>query len=80
MKTASRSFQGRFPVSCREQNSQNVSDCLEGEAGNRPFDVSATAWMIGQGVRYLNTAGKEGELAYHGSRRCAFAARTSSKP
>jgi len=39
-------------------------DCLEVEAGKHPFDVSATAWLVGEGVRYLNTADKEGELAY----------------
>jgi hypothetical protein len=51
-------------MSCEEQTSRSGGDCLEVEAGNRPFDVSATTWLIGQGVRYLNTAEKEGELAY----------------
>ena len=51
-------------MACRDQASRNNGDCLECEAGSRPFDASATAWLIGQGVRYLNTAGKESELAY----------------
>lgn len=51
-------------MSCDEQTPRSDGDCLEVDVGNRPFDVSATAWLIGQGVRYLNTAGKEGELAY----------------
>jgi hypothetical protein len=39
-------------------------DSLETFSGERPFDLSATAWLIGQGTRYLNTSDKEGELAY----------------
>jgi hypothetical protein len=39
-------------------------DSVEGMPGDRPFDVSATAWLVGEGIRYLNTPGKEGELAY----------------
>jgi hypothetical protein len=39
-------------------------DRLERGGARRPFDHSATAWLIGQGVRHLNTADKEGELAY----------------
>jgi hypothetical protein len=31
---------------------------------NRIFDKSATAWLLSQAVRFLNTADKEGELAY----------------
>lgn len=49
---------------CEKQTSRNRGDCLEGGATDRPFDVSATAWLVGQGVRYLNAADKEGELAY----------------
>lgn len=49
---------------CEEQASGSGGDRLEGTTGSRPFDVSATAWLVGQGVRYLNTADKEGELAY----------------
>jgi hypothetical protein len=51
-------------MSCEKQASRNGGDCLEVGAGSRPFDGSATAWLVGQGVRYLNTADKEGELAY----------------
>jgi hypothetical protein len=40
------------------------SDRLELGGERRSFDHSATAWLIGQGVRYLNTGDKEGELAY----------------
>ena len=39
-------------------------DSVEGTPGGRPFDVSATAWLVSEGVRHLNTPGKEGELAY----------------
>jgi len=52
-------------MSCEKQPSRSGGDCLELiDAGNRPFDFSATGWLVGQGVRYLNTVGKEGELAY----------------
>jgi len=51
-------------MSCEKQTSRGGGDSLEVDAGNRPFDISATAWLVGQGVRYLNTADKEGELAY----------------
>ena len=51
-------------MSCEKQTSVSGGDCLEIGAENRPFDGSATAWLVGQGVHYLNTAGKEGELAY----------------
>jgi hypothetical protein len=51
-------------MSCENQTSRGSGDSLEVNAGNRPFDISATAWLVGQGVRYLNTADKEGELAY----------------
>jgi len=46
------------------QMSRRGGDDLEVDAGTRPFDISATAWLVGQSVRYLNTADKEGELAY----------------
>ena len=39
-------------------------DSLAVNGASRPFDGSASAWLLGQGVRYLNTADKEGELAY----------------
>lgn len=48
---------------CREKQASRNGDCLEVGAGSRPFDGSATAWLVGQGVRYLNTADKEGGLA-----------------
>lgn len=51
-------------MSCEKETPGRSGDCLEGDAGNRPFDVSATAWLVGQAVRALNTAGKEGELEY----------------
>jgi hypothetical protein len=54
-------------MSCQNPTSQSSDgggDRLEAGAGRRPFDHSATAWLVGQGVRYLNAADKEGELAY----------------
>jgi len=39
-------------------------DRLELVAGERPFDLSATEWLVGQGVRYLNTDDDEGKIAY----------------
>ena len=49
---------------CDDQTPRDGGDSLEVSASSRPFDTSATAWLVGQGVRYLNTADKEGELAY----------------
>jgi hypothetical protein len=49
---------------CNDQTPRGGGDSLEVSASSRPFDTSATAWLVGQGVRYLNTADKEGELAY----------------
>lgn len=51
-------------MNCNDQTLKGGGDCLVVEEGDRPYDVSATAWLVGQGVRYLNTADKEGELAY----------------
>jgi len=51
-------------MSCKDQASSNGGDCLEVDAEINPFDASSTAWLVGQAVRYLNTAGKEGELGY----------------
>jgi hypothetical protein len=52
-------------MSCENHASDGGGgDRLDGNPGDRPFDRSATAWLIGQGVRALNTADKEGELAY----------------
>ena len=51
-------------MSCENQTMTGGGDSLEVSGTSRPFDISATAWLVGQGVRYLNTADKEGELAY----------------
>jgi hypothetical protein len=51
-------------MSPEEKERASGSDSVEGMPGERPFDVSATAWLVGEGVRYLNTPSKEGELAY----------------
>ena len=51
-------------MDCGQSTSSDGSDRLEVVAGARLFDRSATAWLLGQAVRYLNTADKEGELAY----------------
>lgn len=40
------------------------SDRLEGGDVHRHLDGSSTKWLIGQGVKYLNSAGKEAELNY----------------
>lgn len=49
---------------CEEQTSSGDSDRLDVKAAIRPFDKSATAWLLGQAVRHLNTASKEGEFEY----------------
>lgn len=46
------------------QTLRRGGDNLEVNTGSRPFDISATAWLVGQGMHYLNTADKEGDLAY----------------
>jgi hypothetical protein len=51
-------------MTCERQPSSGESDSLEVKAAIRPLDKSATAWLLGQAVRYLNTAGKEGEFEY----------------
>lgn len=51
-------------MSCEKQSSRDGSDSLEVIEPARLFDRSATAWLLGQAVRYLNAADKEGELAY----------------
>jgi hypothetical protein len=51
-------------MSNEKQATKSSSDRLRVDIGSRPPDVSATAWLIGEGVRYLNTASKEGEIAY----------------
>ena len=49
---------------CCADASKDGSDNLEVGSVSRPFDGSATAWLLSQAVRYLNTADKEGEFAY----------------
>lgn len=60
---------------CAQQTSGDGSDTLQVVDSPRLFDRAATAWLLGQAVRYLNTADKEGELAYarivEVLRRCA---------
>jgi hypothetical protein len=57
--------EGAMSCGCRTSDpSGRVSDQLETGGARRPFDHSATAWLVGQGVRYLNADDKEGELAY----------------
>lgn len=51
-------------MSCKDGGSNDGSDGLESRGESRPFDISATAWLLGQGVRYLNTVDKDGELSY----------------
>lgn len=51
-------------MSCQEKASSDGSDSLEVVAATRLFDKSATAWLLSQAVSYLNSADKEGELAY----------------
>src|SRR5215813_8245372 len=54
----------RNHMNCDHPTSKDGSDTLEVIAATRLFDKSATAWLLGQAVRYLNSADKEGELAY----------------
>lgn len=62
-------------MSCEEQNLKGNSDALEAKAAARPFDRSATGWLLGQAVHHLNAAGKEAEFEYSRVvevlRRCA---------
>jgi hypothetical protein len=51
-------------VERQEPTRRTATDSVEGVPGDRPFDVSATASLVGEAVRALNSAGKEGELAY----------------
>lgn len=51
-------------MSCENQTSKGDSDSLEVKAVVRPFDRSATGWLLGQAVHYLNTADKGGEFEY----------------
>lgn len=52
---------------CEQGNvvgSGDGSDRLDGGEIKRLFDGSATAWLVGQGVRCLNRADKEAEFTY----------------
>jgi hypothetical protein len=49
---------------CCADASTDGSDSLEVGSVSRLFDETATAWLLSQAVRYLNTADKEGEFAY----------------
>ncbi len=51
-------------MSCENKISRGGGDSLEVNEESRQFDKSTTAWLLGQAVRYLNTADKEGEFAY----------------
>ena len=51
-------------MSCEKHTSKGDSDSLDVTLAIRLFDKSATAWLLGQAVRYLNTADKEGEFEY----------------
>lgn len=50
-------------MECQNQATRS-GDGLEINSAVRLFDLSATAWLVGQGVKYLNTADEEGKLAY----------------
>lgn len=41
-----------------------TGDGLGVEPGRRLYDQDATAWLVGEGVRHMNAADAEGELAY----------------
>lgn len=49
---------------CEQKEAGGGSDNLDVVSGPRQFDRSATAWLLGQAVRYLNSADTEGEVAY----------------
>lgn len=51
-------------MSCNDPVERAGKDGVELVAGPRVFDVSTTAWLLGEAVRYLNTADEEGALAY----------------
>ncbi|WP_156094893.1 hypothetical protein [Nocardia lijiangensis] len=48
----------------RSKSPGREPDRVEVTNSRRLFDQSVTAWLIGQGVRYLNAAGEQCELAY----------------
>jgi hypothetical protein len=47
-----------------QKQKERLDDDLEIGPGNRTFDLSSTAWLVGQGVRSLEAADDEGKLAY----------------
>lgn len=51
-------------MSCEKHGSAGGSDGLEIKAAIRPFDRSATGWLLSQAVRHLNTADKQGQFEY----------------
>lgn len=51
-------------MECQEERGRGRSDSFELVAGDRPFDASATAWLVGEAVRHLHRAGEEATLAY----------------
>ncbi len=52
-------------VVCNDDSKRSDgSDSADGNEGGRHFDGSATSWLVGEGIRHLHAADKEGELAY----------------
>jgi hypothetical protein len=51
-------------MSCKNQSTGGGDDSLEVKDGHSPFDRSGTAWLLGNAVRYLNSADKEAEAEY----------------
>lgn len=51
-------------MTCQNPTLKSGTDSLEFIQGIRPFDHSPSAWLLGEAVRFLNTAGKEGEFQY----------------
>ena len=45
-------------MSCKNESSGGGDDSLEVKDGHSPFDRSGTAWLLGNAVRYLNSADK----------------------
>jgi len=51
-------------MSCNGNSSQSSGDALEVVKGSHLFGESATGWVLGEAVRHLNSADKEGEASY----------------
>jgi len=49
---------------CEKPSGQNGSDNAAAQPGDRPFDSTALAWLVGEGIRHLHSSDKEGELAF----------------